>query len=414
MKRYIIHSDLNSCYASIELARRPQLRDKPVAVGGSEESRHGIVLARNLVAKKYGVTTGNSLMEARRACPDLVTLPPNYNLYLQESQHARSIYSEYSDFTEAFGIDESWADISMLASSDHQAKLIADEIRRKIKREMGVTVSIGVSFNKIYAKLGSDYRKPDAITQITRENFKEIVFPLPAADLLYVGRQTAKKLNSNIIRTIGDIVEAGPERMRSVLNSKVGEMLWVFAAGMDTTPVAQVGDEGAIKSVGNSNTFSRDLVNNEDIYGAFWMLGESVASRLREGGFEAQTVEIYARGNDLASISRQQKLERPTCLASELVPAAMTLFRMRYDWSRPIRSLGIRGANLIPAGSIGQTSLFVSEELRLKRERKEQAIDYLRERFGYLSVQRAILMSSDINHDAKSDNTIHPISYIYG
>lgn len=413
--RWILHSDINSCYSSIELVFRPNLRDKPVVVGGDEEARHGIVLAKNLIAKKFGIKTGVALVEARRYCPDLISLPPNYPLYLKYARIIREIYSEYSNAIEPFGLDEAWVDISYIASNERDAVMVADEIRTRIFKELGVTVSIGVSWNKPYAKLGSDYRKPDAITLISKENYQKIVYPLPASDLLYVGSATEKKLAGHGINTIGSIAEAERSGLLKRLLGKVGDMLWVFASGSDNTPVIPMGEEAVIKSVGNSSTFPRDLVNDEDVKMAFYVLGESVSSRLRENGFECRTVQISLRGNDLFSFERQMKLERPTNLADELVPAAMRLFTKNYTWQRPLRSIGIRGTDLIPAGSTQQLSLFVDEQKRDKVIRLENATDYIRDRFGYFSLQRAILLQdrSLTGLDAKKENIIHPVGYTY-
>lgn len=411
---YVLHSDGNAFYASIELLFRPSLRGKPVVVGGDEEARHGIVLTKNQLAKQYGVKTGVSLVEARRHCPGLVSLPPNYPLYLKYARLMREIYSEYSDKTEAFGLDESWLDISAIARTSRGAVQIAEEIRARIRRDLGITVSIGVSWNKIYAKLGSDYKKPDTVTLIDRENYNELVYPLPASDLLYVGPATSAKLENRFIRTIGDIVQAGPDKMKRLLG-KVGEMLWIFASGNDTTPVADTGEEGMIKSIGNSSTFPRDLIDNENVKMAFYVLGESVAARLRENGFEVGTVQIHLRGSDLVSFERQMKLDRPTFISSELVDAAMRLFTRHYTWQRPLRSVGIRGTDLVPIGSRRQLSLFENEAQRDRRIRLEYATDYIRGRYGYFSLRRSSMLRdlSLTQLDAKKDNVIHPIGYQY-
>ena len=412
---WILHSDINSCYASIELVFRPELRDKPFVVGGDEEARHGIILAKNLIAKKYGIKTGATLLEARRCCPTLISVPPNYQLYLKFSRIIREIYLEYSDVVEPFGLDEAWVDISHIASDSKEATMVAEEIRARIYKELGVTVSIGVSWNKPYAKLGSDYRKPDAVTVITPDNYKQIVYPLPASDLLYVGPATTKKLAAYNIRTIGDMVEAGERKFLKQLLGKVGTMLTIFASGQDITPVIPMGEEAIIKSVGNSSTFHRDLVDDNDIRIAFYVLAESVSARLREGGFECKTVQISLRGNDLFRFERQMKLDRQTNLASELVPAAMRLFKKNYHWSRPLRSVGIRGVDLSPIGSPQQLSLLVDERYRDKVIALENSVDYIRERFGYHSCQRALFLTDKhlSGLDARKDNVIHPVGYTY-
>lgn len=203
MDRVVLHSDMNNCYASIELLHRPELRGKPLAVGGDPEARHGIVLAKDEIAKKSGVKTGMALWQARQVCPDIVFVPPRMDLYLRFSRLAHEIYAEYTDQQEAFGVDESWLDVTGSCTLKGDGMAIAQDISRRIKRELGITVSIGVSWNKIFAKLGSDYKKPDAITRFGRDNYKELIYPLPASDLLYVGSKTEAKLAKYGIRTIG-------------------------------------------------------------------------------------------------------------------------------------------------------------------------------------------------------------------
>ncbi|MCL2741665.1 MAG: DNA polymerase IV [Oscillospiraceae bacterium] len=413
---FIAHSDINSCYASIELVFRPDLRDRPVAVGGDEEARHGIVLAKNLIAKRCGVRTGNSLVEARRACPGLITLPPNYPLYQKYSMMAREIYSEYSYAVEPFGLDESWFDLTGVASSEGQAVAAVKGIMARISKELGVTVSVGLSWNKIYAKLGSDYRKPSGLTVINKENYREVVYPLPASDLLYVGPATTAKLSRYGIRTIGELARDENAELLSKALGKVGLMLIVFAAGRDVTPVADSGGSGVIKSVGNSSTFPRDLSCEEDVKMAFYVLAESVSSRMREGGFECGTVQISLRGSDLFGFERQRRLDRPTNVTSELVPAAMGLLRGGYSWQRPLRSVGIRGADLVPMDGPRQLSLLYDEGRRLRAMRLEDAVDHVRDRFGYFALQRALLLKDRrlTGLDAKKENVIHPVSYTFG
>lgn len=414
MDEWIIHSDLNGFYASAELLYRPDLRNKPVIVGGSQEARHGICLAGNRLAKRYGLKVGTALVECRRLCPGLVILPPNYPLYLKISHLVREIYYEYTDTIEPFGLDEAWARITDLASNSRQATMIADEIRNKVKEEIGLTVSIGVSWNKPYAKLGSDIKKPDWTTTIDKYNYKDIVYPLPASDLLYVGPATAKKLSDRMVRTIGDIAAAEPKNISRIMHSKVGNMIWTMATGNDLTPVAVGEEQDIIKSIGNSSTFPRDLIGPDDVKMGFWMLAESVAARLRSHGFLAKTCVIQLRGSDLVSCERQLKFNRPSCLASEFVDYAIRLYMRENICSKPLRSLGIRGTGLVPADSVVQLSLFDDETKRDNLIKLEHTMDYLRERYGYFSLQRGTLLRDrKIVIDAKNENIIHPVSYIY-
>jgi DNA polymerase-4 len=326
------------------------------------EARHGIILAKTYQAKRRGVKTGMAIWEARRACADLIVLPPDYPLYLRFSRMFRELLAEYSDLVEGFGLDENWADLSVLSDGKLRAGAqIAEEIQRRVRFEMGITVSIGVSYNKIFAKLGSDLRKPEGLAAITPENYKRLVWPLPAADLLGVGRATARKLESVGIHTIGDIAKTSPEALHGLLH-KWGLFLHMFANGQDASPVSPLGKEAAIKSVGNSTTTPRDLICDEDAHIVFYNLAESVAERLRDLGLRGRTVQISLRDNTLMSFERQLTLPKATCLASELSAAAMQLLRENYDWRKPLRSIGIRAAQLVPAIKQVQLSFFEDEE----------------------------------------------------
>ena len=278
MERTVLHVDCNKFYASVECLHRPELRDKPVAVGGSTESRHGIILTKNEIASRYGLVAGEPLWQARQKCPQLVVVPPNFPLYMRFSKMARRIYEDYSDYIEPFGLDENWLDVT---GDDRTGEQIAQEIRRRVKAELGITVSVGVSFNKIFAKLGSDYKKPDAITEFNRENYKDRIWQLPASDLLYVGRQTNKKLQKLGIRTIGQLAESDEKLLESHFG-KIGNVLWAFANGWDEDPVCKEGYEAPIKSIGNSTTTPRDLENDLDVWIIQIALAESVAARLRK------------------------------------------------------------------------------------------------------------------------------------
>ncbi len=294
MDRIILHSDCNCFYASVEMLHHPELAGKPLAVGGDPEARHGIVLTANYIAKRMGVKTGMALWQARQACPDLVFVPPRMDLYLRFSRMAREIYLEYTDQVENFGCDEAWLAVERSRSIKGDGMTIAREISDRIKQELGITVSIGVSWNKIFAKLGSDYKKPDAITEISRENYKEIVWPLPASDLLYVGRSTERKLSRVGIHTIGELACAEPAHLQSFLG-KMGLVLSAFANGLDDSPVSEDGYHAPVKSIGNSTTTPRDLTTDTDVKIILMALSESVAARLRKNGFCAGVVEISIR-----------------------------------------------------------------------------------------------------------------------
>lgn len=410
MSRVILHADLNNFYASVECLHRPFLQGKPVAVCGDPSLRHGIVLAKNQLAKQVGIKTGEVIWQARQKAANLIVLPPNYQLYLRFARLARSIYCDYSDRIEPFGLDEAWIDVSDGKGADGQK--IADEIRARMKAELGVSASVGVADNKIFAKLGSDMKKPDATTVIEKENFQKTVWQLPASDLLYVGRATTQKFQRRNILTIGDIANTKKESLRSLLG-KWGEVLWLFANGLDDAPVARMGEESLIKSIGNSTTTPHDLTCEQDVKLTMYVLAESVAERLREHGFLCQTVQIHVRDCDLAVFERQVKLRRATNLSSEIAACAMALFRENYDWQKPVRSIGVRGADLVGQNGNLQLSLFEDEEKRVKQEQLERAIDDIRRRFGHFSLQRGILLKDrEIGMiNPKGDHTIHPVSY---
>ena len=390
MERVILHSDMNNCYASIELLYRPELRGKPVAVGGDPEARHGIVLAKDQIAKKAGVKTGMALWQARQVCPDIVFVPPRMDLYLKFSRLAHEIYGEYTDKQEAFGIDESWLDVTESCSIKGDGMTVANQISSRIKKELGITVSIGVSWNKIFAKLGSDYKKPDAITEISRENYKEIVWPLKAEELLYVGRATKRKLNQYGIRTIGELATADRKFLHRTLG-KMGVVLSVFANGDDQTPVSYEDEHAPIKSIGNSTTTPRDLENETDVSIIVYLLAESVSARLRENHFVGDVIEISVRDNELHSFTRQRKVSMPTNITSEIGSYAMQIFKENYNWNKPIRSIGVRVADLMTDTVPVQLDLFNNQERRERQHKMDIAVDEIRRRFGYYSIQRGMM-----------------------
>lgn len=413
MEHTILHSDMNNCYASIELLYRPELRGKPLAVGGDPEARHGIVLAKDQMAKKAGVKTGMALWQARQVCPDIVFVPPRMDLYLKFSRLAHEIYGEYTDKQEAFGIDESWLDITESCSIKGDGMTVANQISRRIKKELGITVSIGVSWNKIFAKLGSDYKKPDAITEISKENYKEIVWPLKAEELLYVGRATKRKLNQYGIRTIGELATADRKFLHRTLG-KMGVVLSVFANGDDQTPVSYEDEHAPIKSIGNSTTTPRDLGNETDVSIIIYLLAESVSARLRENHFVGDVIEISVRDNELHSFTRQRKISMPTNITSEIGSYAMQIFKENYNWNKPIRSIGVRVADLMTDTVPVQLDLFNNQERRERQHKMDLAVDEIRRRFGYYSIQRGMMHQdrrlSSVN--AKDDHTVHPHGYM--
>lgn len=411
MERIILHSDMNNFYASVECLYNPDLRGKPVAVAGDPEARHGIVLAKNEEAKRFGVQTGDPLWMAKQKCPDIVFTPPHYDRYMQFSAAARKIYGEYTDQVEPYGLDECWLDVTGSMKLFGDGKTIADELRHRIRQELGVTVSVGVSYNKIFAKLGSDMKKPDATTVITSERFKEIVWPLPVSDLLYVGRATHQKLKRYYIKTIGDLAAADRRFLQCLLGQN-GLMLWKFANGLDTSPVSNIGAKSLIKSIGNSTTAPRDLVTDEDIKITLYVLCESVSARMREYSFVCDTVQLGVRDNELQSYERQGKLSYPNRTAKALFEKAFELYKRNHLSGKPVRSLSVRACRL-SLNENEQLSLLPDVASIQKQEELESAVDALRGRFGHFAVRRGLLLTDRqlSNLNPKDDHIIHPESF---
>ncbi len=412
MSRNILHTDANCFYAAVELQRNPKLRNKPVAVGGREDMRHGIILTANYIAKPYGVKTGMAIWQAKQLCPDLVVLPPDMDEYIRFSKMAKEIYETYTDQVEMYGLDEGWLDVTGSVGIYGSPMMIAETISQRIQFELGITVSIGVSFNKVFAKLGSDYRKPNAITRIERDNYKEIVFPLPVKDLFYVGPRTTEKLRTVGIHTIGQLAEAPVDFLVQRLG-KMGGILHAFANGLDVSPVLRTDYVSDIKSVGNSATTPRDLVSDEDVYLMLLLLAESVTCRMRELLSRCTVVEIYVRDSELQSFCRQKKLKTPTCSSTEIAKVAFSLFQANYPWEKPIRSIGVRGAGLVTADSCLQLSLLEEDLRRDKGEQLDAAVDQVRKRYGYMSIRRARTMADPLlgSINPKDDHTVHPVGY---
>ena len=412
MDRVILHVDMNNFFASVECADRPELWSQPVAVAGDVEARHGIILAKNQVAKTFGVQTGESIAEARSKCPGLVLLPPHMDRYKQISDKARGIYARYTDRIESFGIDECWLDVTGNGRlwGENYGEVIANEIRCAVKSELGVTVSVGVSFNKIFAKMGSDYKKPDAVTVITRENFRELLWTLPVGDLIFVGRSTVKKFWYMQIRTVGDLARADPALLEGALG-KNGLMAWQFANGMDGSPVLLDGQEYPVKSIGNSTTTPVDIVTRRDAEIVLAQLCQSVATRLREADMRCTTVKLSLRTTDLAWKQRQ-KGTAATCLENDLWREAMTLYDTFHD-GKPLRSIGVTACNLKDHAE-QQLSMFDGDTCRhAALESLGGVLDGLRARYGDRAVRRGLLLEGGILIDGvpPQGSLPHPVAW---
>ena len=404
-KRVILHCDCNSFYASVEAALNPSYRGVPMAVCGSVEDRHGIVLAKNEEAKKYGIKTAETVFSAKKKCPSLIIATPHHSAYSDFSQRANAIYARYTDLIEPFGIDESWLDVTA-SGIFGDGRQIAEKIRKEIKEEIGITVSIGVSFNKVFAKLGSDYKKPDAVTVIDENNFKDIVYPLPVTDLLFVGQKTAEQLRMMGIRTIGDLADASPSMLALKLG-KAGESLSKYARGLDDSPV-EVPGENEAKSIGNGFTFRHDLVGREACRVGIDFLSEEIGMRLRRSGMKCSTVQLSIKDEYLRTIQRQKPQNPPTDISSEIADTAYKILVSEWSETKPVRMLTVTAQNLVRADMVAEQIDFFGNkesEKRKKSQKRESAVDEIRNRFGSSSIVRAAVIDSDIGIYEREDNT---------
>ena len=405
MERAILHSDLNSFYASVEMMLDPSLRGKAVAVCGSTEDRHGIVLAKSDKAKKAGIKTGKVNWEARQLCKDLIVVPPQYDQYLKYSKLTQAIYQRYTDLIEPFGMDECWLDVTASERVYGSAMTIAEDIRRSVREELGLTVSIGVSYNKIFAKLGSDMKKPDAITEIREDTYKEKVWPLECSEMIYCGRATTAKLAKYGIRTIGDVAKTEPDFLRRLLGVN-GVALWRYANGTDTSRVMHKDFVSPVKSIGHGITCVADLENNEEVFKVMLALCQDIGHRLRLHELSARGVQIHLRGNDLYGSQFQCKLPFKTQLPSEIGNAAFRLFKEKYRWNTKVRAVTVRAIDLVPQNEADQLSVFVDYQRLSRREKLEDTIEELRSRFGKHAITYGILlgdikMPDDGRHSVK-------------
>jgi DNA polymerase-4 len=389
--RIILHSDLNSFYASVEMALNPSLRGKAVAVCGSTEDRHGIVLAKSEPAKNAGVKTGMVNWEARQKCPDLIMISPRYEQYLRYSKLTVEIYKRFTDRIEPFGMDECWLDLTGCVKTEDGGLSAAEKIRETVRNELGITVSIGVSFNKVFAKLGSDMRKPDMVTPIGEDDFREKIWPLPASDMIYVGRATEKKLAKYGITTIRNIAEASPDFLTRLLGVN-GQRLWTCASGLDRSRVMHVDFAVPIKSIGHGITCTSDLVDAGEVWKVMLELSQDIGHKLRLNGFCAGGVQITVKDNDLFYKQYQEKLQIATQSPMEIAVKALDIFKRNYDEHKPVRAVTVRAINLVSRSLPEQLCMFDDPFLRRRREDLESAVESIRSRFGKRAIYSASLM----------------------
>lgn len=387
-ERAILHSDANCFYASVETVLNPEFRGKALAVCGSPEERHGIVLAKSEKAKRAGVKTGMANWQAKQCCRDLIIVPPQYDYYLKFSKLLHGIYRRYTDQVEPFGMDECWLDVTYSPGDPME---IAEEIRQAVKDELGLTVSIGVSFNKVFAKLGSDYKKPDAITQISKEHFKEIVWPLPCSDLLYCGNATTAKLGSMGVRTIGGIASLPVEVMQRKFG-KNGVALWKYANGLDDSRVAHQDYTTPAKSVGHGITCVADLENMDEARKVIFALSLDIGYKLRYMNLRATGVQLYVRNSELSFCSWQKRLEMATQDEGTIALAAYSLLEEKYSWRNPIRSITVTAIQLDSSQNPTQLSMLLDYERLVRREKLNESIDTIRDRYGKYAVIPALVL----------------------
>ena len=405
MDRVILHCDCNNFFASVETVFNPSLRNVPMAVCGDPEDRHGIVLAKNELAKEKGIKTADTVYSAKRKCPGLVICPPRYEAYYKYSKKVNAVYADYTDMIEPFGIDESWLDVTASRKLFGDGRTIADTIRKRIREEIGLTVSVGVSFNKVFAKLGSDYKKPDATTVIDRSNYREIVFPLPVGDMLYVGAKTQRELSSLGINTIGALA-ACDESFLCAKFGKGGSMMYRYANGLDDSPVTKPDEREDAKSVGSGLTFKHNLTDPEECRVGLLHLSEDVAARLRRSQVKCSTVQLTVKDEYLRTIQRQRRLSRESDIAREISEVAFGILCDEWPAGKPIRALTVTAFDLVRSELVSyQLDFFEqdNEEQRNKSKKREETIDKIRQKYGASSIMSASIVDTDIGiHAPKS------------
>ncbi len=404
--RVILHADLNNFYASVEIKLNPELEGKFIGVCGSVENRHGIILAKCEKAKKLGVKTGMTINEAKKLCPQITLVEAKHSHYIAYSKLVRNIYRDYTDKIEPFGIDECWLDVTSSVKLFGDGENIANTIRKRVKDELGLTLSVGVSFNKVFAKLGSDLKKPDATSIISIENYKDVVWPLPVKDLLFVGKSTYEKLKKINVLTIGDLANSDPEYLKKHFG-KWGVSLYEYANGLDQSPVSKDDESDEIKSVGNSITAYRDLRCDDDVKILFTVLSESVSSRLISYGVgKASTLSIYVRDEFLRSSTRQGKLKKPSVLPEDFKELAFNLFKKNYDYSCGIRTIGLSVSGFVS----NFEQIDFSDEIYEKKLKLNNAVSDIKDKYGNKSLLKGIVLKDKklMREDPEEEHVVHP------
>lgn len=411
VERAVLHSDINNCYASIECLYDATLRGKPIAVGGSEETRHGIVLAKSEQAKACGVKTGDTIWQAKAKCRDLVIVPPHFERYQKYSALVRDIYRRYTDAIEPFGLDEAWLDVTGSQSLFGDSASIANEIRQTIRRESGLTVSVGVSFNKVFAKLGSDLKKPNAVTVIGKSNFRERIWNLPAGAMLGCGKSTVKRLSGYGVHTIGQLAACDVTFLKSLFG-KMGEELWRYANGLDDSRVRPDGFKPVSKSVGHGTTCIYDLKEPQEVWLVMLSLAQEIGRRLHDENLAATAVQVGVKNSALFVRQFQHPVPLPTQSPLEIAQAAFKLFSEMYRWELPVRAVTVRAINLVCADAPLQTDLFSDFSRHERQERIDKTVLDIRARYGKDGIfNGSLLCEHAIPHTAPTHTVLPGTMY---
>ena len=402
-----MHCDLNNFYASVETLANPEYKGKPLIVCGNPEKRHGIVLAKSNEAKAMGVKTGEAIWQAKQKCKDLICVAPRHYLYGEISKQVFAIYCQYTDRVESFGLDECWLDVTHSQHLFGDGERIANTIRERVKNDLGLTISVGVSFNKIFAKLGSDMKKPDAVTVIKRDSFRQKIWSLPATDMLMVGRKTADRLKKLNVHTIGDLAHADLKLMKEVFGV-VGLDLVKYARGEDDSEVGFSYENTPPLSVGHGTTMPVDAKSVEELTPVVYALSDMVATRLRRYKMHAGGLQITIKDNTFAHVSKQTILDTATDSGTTIAQNALKIIRDIYDfrYKNPVRSITVSAIRLTGENEGYQLSIFGDENE--KQSKLESALDKIRDKYGYSSISRGTTLAhtflcDNLNFDKDED-----------
>lgn len=402
----ILHCDANNFYASVEMMLNPELKGKAIAVCGNPEKRHGIVLAKSELAKKAGVATGEPIWQARQKCPDIIFVPPHFDQYVAISNKLFAMYSEYTDMVEPFGIDECWLDCTQSTNLFGSGEQIAEILRKRVKEELGITISVGVSFTKIFAKIGSDYKKPDAVTVIDEQNFKQIVWGLPVSDLLMVGRRTAKLFKQLSINTIGDLAKYDVNTLQQYIGINA-KKLHAYANGIEIDEIRLADQKHVPESIGNSTTTPFDITNLSEAQAVITSLSEMVAVRLRKHMLTANGVGVSVRYCSLDGKNKTQLLSYKTYNAQDIADEAMTILQSLHNFKKdpPIRQLGVYTYKLSKC-EIRQKTIF--DTSHNKRDNLDKSIDEIRKKYGQTALKTGIVAKHEELCDGLVDKEFQP------